>query len=780
MSEPVPFLIGGAGGAYFLATPGELTIELEKRDRHEFDRRTDLRAVLTGPDRRPIQDVTIPDDGGPLNSGLGEPGRVLLKTTVEQPGIYVLNITLSNDRYGQEVVWGFRTNCPKYLIETSRGHKDEAHQEPIVLHNPGKPCDVCFVPRDNEFQMEVTDLPAGARALTMLDAAGTEISSIPVGGDGCGAFNFPAGEHRDSVPWRLHFPDQPAVLNMDGLTRWDTGERSENLCLWTPDISSYFPFVDDRWLLTPYHRVVYGDAGEKGEVSFLTHNNASEPRTLLLALEAAEGDPIECALPREAVDLAPGEAIRNAVTYTVPGKGKSGACRFRVTPAGGSGFTTYSTLVVTEGAAPAASNLQMPIVLGPYTHENEQFGYLPDYPTENEVYFDVENRPYVQAQEGLATLRDNGWDTTVLRDGPGLSGRGGVISTYRGRSSKVAFDRENDVYLLSARDGDLSLFRSRDNGRTFSDTPLGAGRAAARGVDIEVFTGHNVPEGPPPVIRYCQTAGHDSRFRWRSLNDLELFLPEKSGDGLSLGDPIRLSDQSLSAAQHSGTPPAIASCGSKVHVVWGEATDHGADVPGVPMYVASYDRETGKLGEPVFLAYGPPPNDGHNTPAITVDSQGYLHIVGGTHGAPFPYVRSLQPNDAYSGWTEPEPASGGRQTYIGLLCGPDDTLYMVFRAWWGGTDYFAAGNYGTLSLSRKKPGQAWEECRQLVVPPFSEYSVYYHRLTIDRNGRLFISYNQYCTYHFYRNDHVGNRRALIMSPDGGETWKLVQTSDFRA
>jgi hypothetical protein len=103
---------------------------------------------------------------------------------------------------------------------------------------------------------------------------------------------------------------------------------------------------------------------------------------------------------------------------------------------------------------------------------------------------------------------------------------------------------------------------------------------------------------------------------------------------------------------------------------------------------------------------------------------------------------------------------------------------MAFRAWWGGTDHFPAGNYGTLSFTRKRPGGPWEEIRQLVVPPFSEYSVYYHRLTIDRRGRLFLSYNYFCTYHFYRNDHVGNRRALLMSPDGGETWKLAETEDF--
>ena len=34
-------------------------------------------------------------------------------------------------------------------------------------------------------------------------------------------------------------------------------------------------------------------------------------------------------------------------------------------------------------AAPAEQPLDMPLTLEPYRHENEQFGYLPDYPVEN-------------------------------------------------------------------------------------------------------------------------------------------------------------------------------------------------------------------------------------------------------------------------------------------------------------------------------------------------------------------------------------------------------------
>lgn len=249
--------------------------------------------------------------------------------------------------------------------------------------------------------------------------------------------------------------------------------------------------------------------------------------------------------------------------------------------------------------------------------------------------------------------------------------------------------------------------------------------------------------------------------------------------GLAFAEPILVSKQCIGLAAHSGIPSSVVSRGDKVHVVWAEATDPTAKVPGVPTYVATYDRGTHALGKPALVGYGPPANDIHNSPSITMDGKGYLHVLVGTHGQPFPYARSLVPNDAGGGWTKPVPAGEGtRQTYIGLVCGPDDTLHAVFRLWRSGQPPFPASQYGTLAYQRKRPGQPWEAPRVLVVPPFSEYSVYYHRLSIDRRGRLFLSYDYWSTYWFYRNDHLGERRALLTSPDGGQTWKLAEDRDL--
>ncbi|MBM4043230.1 MAG: hypothetical protein FJ290_32480, partial [Planctomycetes bacterium] len=87
--------IGGCGGVYFLAEPGELAVEIEKRDLHLRGSWTELRAILVGPDRQVLQEATIPDDGRPRGSGLGPPQRVRLAAKVERKGVYALNVTVS-------------------------------------------------------------------------------------------------------------------------------------------------------------------------------------------------------------------------------------------------------------------------------------------------------------------------------------------------------------------------------------------------------------------------------------------------------------------------------------------------------------------------------------------------------------------------------------------------------------------------------------------------------------------------------------------------------------
>jgi hypothetical protein len=110
----MPLGLGGVGGVYLAAEPGELVIEVQKRDCHRRQAVTELRAILAGPDRHVLQEVTIPDDGRPAGSGLGPLQRTRLSARVPRSGVYVLNVTVSNDRYGEEAIWGFTTNCPHY------------------------------------------------------------------------------------------------------------------------------------------------------------------------------------------------------------------------------------------------------------------------------------------------------------------------------------------------------------------------------------------------------------------------------------------------------------------------------------------------------------------------------------------------------------------------------------------------------------------------------------------------------------------------------------------
>ncbi len=759
-----PLFIGGVGGVYFLAEPGELVIDVEKRDLNRRDVRTELRAILAGPDRRVRQELTIPDDGRPRGSGLGPAQRVRLSIRVERKGVFVLNVTVSQDRYGQEIVWGFSTNCPKYLIETARGHKDERHQEPIVLASPGRAADVCFQPRREAFGLNLAGMPAGVAAPQVYDADGTLLATLGVKGQGEAAHEFAAAAVRTATPWRIHFPSAQATVNIDGVTRWEARDLHPDLACWTPDPASWFPLLENRWLLSPYHRRAGGTPGDQPEIAFQVRNDSDRPRTIQLALEFPAESWSAHVVP-ESVALAANQTKTVLVRGTVPAAGRDRTVHLRATPSDDRGYSTYSTLTLRGATAPAAQSLVLPLVLKPYQHENEQFGHWPDFPEENQAYFDLNNRPFVRTGAGVSECREGQW--TVAPAGTSPLG------------SKVAFDRDNNVYVLAAAGRAPALLCSSDGGKTFAASAIPGRERPPRAWEIEEFTGHNIPDGPPPILRYTQTA-RDEKLFWRSLNDLELFLPRREGGRIVFGEPILITKQCIGLASHSGIPASVVSRGDKVHVVWGEATDPGGKVAGVPAFVVTYDRTTGRLGKPALVGYGAPANDLHNSPSITMDSRGYLHVLGGTHGKPFPYARSLQPNEAGAGWTEPVPVDGNNnQTYIGLVCGPDDSLHAVFRLWRYNTEPFPASAHATLAYQRKRPGRPWEAPRVLVVSPFSEYSVFYHRLTLDRRGRLFVSYDYWSTYWFYRNDHPGRRRTMMLSPDGGDSWKLALTSDLQ-
>lgn len=766
-----PF-IGGCGGVYFYVDKGELRVEVEKRDLNDGAQKTHLRAILFGPDRHVLDEGWIADDGLASGSGPGETGRVVVRTTVTSPGIYGLNITVTDDRYGEHMSWRFRTNCERYLVETSRGHKDARHEEPLVLRSPGRDADVCFLPRAESFAIDLSGLPANSGKCGVYDASGELLAMMPVSADGSVHQEFPADQRRGGAPWRLHLPKAQAEVRIGGVTIWERGSASENLSLWTPDVSSWFNFHDNRWLLTPYSRTIYGKPGSRGTVDFTIQNNAARTRSISLALESEGEGEFPATLSTRQVTLEPGATAPVTFSYTVPKDVDAASCRVRATVEDGTRFSTWSSVTVRAGRAPAENPLDIPLKLEPYRHENEQFGYLPEYPLDNQVYFDLDNRPFIAAQDGILTLRDGAWTKTDTA----RHATGGKQVSIKPILTKVAFDGDNDVYCLGRDSGEVLLFHSRDHGATFTAWPVpGSGS-----FDIENFSGHNISDGPPPFARFRETK-KDPNLIWRRINDFDLFMPVKKADGtIDIGTPVRVSGKCIGISLHSGIPSCIVSRGDRVHVTWGEATEPDENAPGVPTFVATYDRTTGRLSESVLVGYGPPANDIHNTPCITMDSGGHLHVLIGTHGRTFKYVRSLASNRADGGWTDAVDVGDGlRQTYVGMVCDRDDTLHLVFRLWFSDTTYFPAGHYATLTYMSKRPGEPWSDVRPLVIAPFSEYSIFYHRLTIDRANHLFLSYDYWSTFWFYRTDHRGTRRSLMMSPDGGSTWRLAGTDDLK-
>ncbi len=770
-ADPAEFgaLLSGCGGVYFLAEPGELVVEVLKRDRNVRDVRTEMRLLLVGPDRTVLDEAFIPDDGQRVDSGLGPPQTATLRTMVERPGIYALNVTVSNDRYGTNIRWGFRTNAERYVVETARGHRDRRHEEPIVLGNPEMSAVVAFHPRNGEFSIEVLQTPAGSAPPTLLTGDGEQVGVLEHGEGNVFALTVPAAERREAIPWQLHVPAAHCEIYVDGLTRWEPGDPIVDSCIWTPHPESWFPFIENRWLLTPYSRRVHGDRGAEGELRLRAHNNATVERTFALSVDFPEGEwSLEPTVT--GLTLGPNEAAQVPVRYEVPADGPRVA-HLRITPEDTPEVSTYSTLTVVPGEAPAARPLQMPLTLAPYEHENEQFGYLPDYPVNHQPYFDPQNRPYMRTAEGIATWRDGEWVETPINDA--VTSRPEALEGHPVHlpSTKIAFDRDGGIYLPASIAGGAALLHSMDGGRTFAAYEVPGGRGT---IDIDQFSGHNISEGPPPFVFFQRTAA-DPDLRWRSINDLRLFVPRMVDGELQVGEPVLITEDCIGLSAHSGIPSSLASRGDLIHVAWGEATDPAEEVPGVPTFVATWDRDTETLSEPALIGYGPPPNDVHNSPSITMDSEGTPHVLIGTHGRPFQYSRPLADG---TGWTDPVLAGEGlRQTYIGFVCDPDHTLHVVFRLWQTGEPFPLAG-HATLAYQRKRPGEPWEEPRILVRAPFSEYSIFYHRLTIDRDGRLFLSYDYWSTHWFYRNDHVGNRRGLLMSPDGGDSWALASNEDL--
>ncbi len=796
------FAVRGWGSVYLQPEPGELEILIEKQDLNRFHGADILVARLLAPDRELVAEAVIPDDG---NAGRGGgPGpiqRTVLRAEIDQPGLYKLDLEArTGHEPGHDIVWGIETNAPLYMIESL-----------VSFMAPEPEGEVWFRPPEQDFAIEVRGIGSN-QVVRLRDDRETERAAFDLNEAPEVSRTIPGSGERRPRPWGLILEQQRASISIEGVTEpRDSAERQyPEVTYWTPHREAFFDADDHRWMLYPYRVLLFPEAREQLTVPFTVRNGTTVPAAFAVRAGNPAGVEVR-GLPEEPLRLEPGETAEIELALLLEGElpaGKKLAIRVTVANKNAPALSTFSTVYLSGGSSPVARPLEMPLVQEPYRHENEQFGYFPDY-IPNVPYFDRDNRPHIRQRgthrhhtTGVEVLEDDGWRhvdfTQALRKAvPDFDHS--WFASYR-LANKVAFDSDNDSYTLvsAARKGDSGftrrqavLLHAAEGDEAFQGYPIGD--IADATFEIEQFTGHNEDERPPPILLYKRTEDHPARFAW--FNDLLLYLPGKTADGgFDPGDPIKLTGNALNPAAHSGGGSPLVTRGNRTFIAWGEAVPPETDVPGVPTYVAVYDHDSNELSEPFLLGYAPPANDSHNSPAITVDSKGYLHVVIGAHGRAFQYSRSKEPLSVDGGWTDPEPilSTGriqvgtdaperGAQTYVGLVCGPDDTLHVVSRQWREGVDDYHDGHlYAALSHQRKRPGEPWEEPELLVVPPLPDYSVYYHKLSIDRKGALYLAYNYYSTHEHYRKDSPGllNHQAVLTSPDGGKTWKLAETADF--
>jgi MYXO-CTERM domain-containing protein len=468
------------------------------------------------------------------------------------------------------------------------------------------------------------------------------------------------------------------------------------------------------------------------------------------------------------------------------------------------GFLFVCATAVIAGTGGQAHAAEFPLALKPNTEVDELFGYAPEY-TQNVPSFDAHNRAYIRnrgvdihetsffhvLEEGVWKERD--FLEAVKAAYPDFE----RVHQGAGRfAERLVFDSENRAYsILTIRlEGGATrnvLLFSDDQGQSWEVHHLSNGGTFA----LEHFVGHNEIDGPPFLLLSRRNAG-DHPDPWASYHEFYFVQPRIENGQLVVPSYTEnhINDDLISLGQHSGGSSFSVTRAGKTHFVWVEVTN--ANVPGTPTFVATYDHATGTVGPHELIAYAPPKNNSHNRPGIVMDSEGYLHVVTGSHhGQNFYYTRSLAPNDAYGGWTDPEPvwATGwtavsgeerGGQTYVGLVCDRDDTLHLTFRHWRNGDSLFnpaPASYYAALAYQRKPKGEPWSTPRPLVLPERGHYSNYYHKLAIDREDRLFLSLS-YFDWTLDENkadpDEAYWRRMVIVSHDHGDTWKLAETEDF--
>ena len=213
-------------------------------------------------------------------------------------------------------------------------------------------------------------------------------------------------------------------------------------------------------------------------------------------------------------------------------------------------------------------------------------------------------------------------------------------------------------------------------------------------------------------------------------------------------DLVLLSENGCGRATAYPDANKIITIQDKTHVAWLDSIAEGFRVR-----TRTLDRTTNRWSPTYTVgeAY-----DNHGGPALTVDSQGYLHIVYFPHHHPFRYRRSMRPNDV-SEW-EDEIEVGEQCTYPMMVCGPDDTLYLTGRQSRGSEPWY-------VNLYIKPPDAPWSEPITVFQDDEGGYVCFQQPLAWGQDRRTL--HMTLMIFDESRSYTIG----YLRSPDSGKTWE---------
>ena len=459
--------------------------------------------------------------------------------------------------------------------------------------------------------------------------------------------------------------------------------------------------------------------------------------------------------------------------------------------------------------APAALAGESPLRINSSISLRTQYGYVPRYEC-NLPMFDATNHAYIRSRTAAQDVTRDAWS---LRNGtfrrasliaaithayPRFQG---TVNAGGWGGEAIEADALGRLYtLVEVRIGGGSLrnllLYSTDSGQSWRVVrlPFDPPNASPDGRNdgtcaSEHLTGWNL-RPDPPLIAMWQPVGQWPGYRACRMA-LYVAQPYFDGDRLVLPTPVQVTDHGLGMIQAAGGASFAATVGTTTYITWAEVTTPDADAS--PVFVAAYDQTTGTLGAAQEVEQARPVNDDHCTPGIVADSQGGLHVVSGSHNASFMYTHTATPADPTT-WSKPVPmlldgyriagkSPRGRQTYVSLVCTPEDRLVVVFRQWRRGVDSdFRGQAYEALCAQWLDRGGTWSDPLRLALCSRNRgYAQYYQKMSIDRSGRIFVSLSYFRPKDWPVDERAANRyhhRMILMSADGGETWRFATLADF--